>query len=112
MDMGVADDGVGHAGVGSIWKGWIVGIAVRRGAVAQRLGEIRLAPGADASLGIGRDVRRVEGAEGGGQRPPAGQRRAAALLVGVAAEAAGGLENIAAALDLTDRKSTRLNSSH
>src|SRR3546814_3484072 len=61
IDIEVADVGVGHAGVGRIGKGWIVGIAVRRGAVAQRLGEIRLAPGADASLGIGRDVRRVEG---------------------------------------------------
>src|SRR3546814_4223770 len=57
-----------------------------------------------ARVGYGRYVRRGEVAEWGGQGPPVGQRRAAALLVGVAAEAAGGLDTIAAALDLTSQR--------
>src|SRR3546814_20907049 len=90
-------------------EGRVVGLAAGRGSVAQEGGEVLLAPGTDAGLGGRRDVGGIEGAERRLQRAAPGQPLAAALDVGVAAEAAGRVEDVAAALDgavaARDRKS-------
>src|SRR2546430_17494067 len=74
--------------------------AIRPHAEAHRLDEILLAPATDPGARMRRDVRAEERTERGRERAPAGIGLRARPRLGVAADAAGGLRNIEAALPL------------
>ena len=63
---------------------------VARDPLVHRAGERRFRPCADSRLGIGRDVGRIEHAEGGMHRIPAGELLSAFGSVALRAKAAGG----------------------
>ena len=89
--------GARQAGVVGIRKRRVQQAPVARAAVVQRAPEVVAAPGTDAGRDIGRQVGRVDVAERGLERPPAGIRRVAGL--GMAAEAAAGADQVFAARD-------------
>ena len=96
----VGDVGRLHARIGRVGKGRIEVPAVRRDAAQHGVGEIVERPGADAVLGIGRNVRRHEGAERRLQLEAAGQfelRGALGFRPRMAGRAAAGTENALAA---------------
>src|SRR6266540_1426999 len=80
-------------------------LAVRTAAEADRRDDLRVRPGADAGLGIGRDVGRVHRAEGPVEFPAA--RVGGSLGLGVAAAARRGAEDVLAARDLGRRRRER-----
>jgi len=72
--------------------------AIRPHAEAHRPDEILLAPATDPGARMRRDVRAEESTERGRERAPAGIGLRVRPRLGVAADAAGGLRNIEAAL--------------
>nr|WP_232353379.1 hypothetical protein [Cupriavidus oxalaticus] len=87
-----------HAGVGRVRHGRIQALAVARHALAQGAIELGQRIGADAGGGVGGDIGRMERADGGADRQPAGKWLAA--FAGMACGAVGDAREIAAAFDL------------
>ena len=72
-----ADIGVSHAAQGRIRHDRAHDRAVGTDAESNGVDDLLIGPGADAVVGIGRDIRSVEGAVGGAERPAAGVDRPA-----------------------------------
>jgi len=64
---------VGDAGEARIWEHRKVVCSVGPHALAQCTQKLRVGPAADTGLRVGCDVRTVEGAKRGGERPASGQ---------------------------------------
>src|SRR5690554_1050516 len=67
---------VAHPRIGGVGEGWVIGFPRRRASFTQSPRKVFLAPVPQTRLAIRRDVRAVEGSEGGGYGPAACEKHA------------------------------------